>query len=201
MLGSPWDIVLTIAFSFTAVVCIGNLVSHRLRARSGPGGLSDEELIDINHGVMSIAMIVMLWVTVIDVITWAQMVLFAVLALSLIPLFPRASSSSRRLDLSGHVFLDGAMIWMLGAMPLLMAGAMDMGGGSAHAGHHGGGGMMMEATPVWADVVNVVFVVLSAALAIWWLFRLVTTRAHRLHTLCHAVMAAGMSGMLFLMNT
>jgi hypothetical protein len=200
MLGSPWDIVLTIAFSFTALVCAGHLVKHRASSRASDGGLSDSGLIDVNHGLMSIAMIAMIWVSVIDVVTWAQMAVFAVLALSLLPVFGRARDTAVRIDLAGNVLLDAAMIWMLAAMPLLMAGAMDAGGGSAHAGHHAVGDEMLTATPVWADVVNVVFVVISAAAALWWVYRLVAAREHRLHTFCHVVMAAGMSGMLFLMN-
>lgn len=199
MLGTPWDIVLTIAFAFTFIVCFGHLIRRRLENRATNAPLSDDELIDINHGLMSIAMIVMIWLTVIDIVTYAQIALFVVLALSLVPLIGRAKTAER-VDLAGHVLLDVAMIWMLGAMPLLMAGAMDMGGDSAHAAHHGSGGDMLMATPLWADIVNVLFVVISAAAALWWIYRLVATPHHRLHTLCHVVMAAGMSGMLFLMN-
>lgn len=201
MLGAPWDIILTIAFAFTAVVCVGDLALRRSRLRSDGDGLADNDLIDINHGVMSVAMIAMIWWFFPDVVTWAQMLLFAVLALSLVPLFARSASASRRLDLGGHIVLDGAMIWMLGAMPLLMAGSVSAGSGGAHA-HHGGDDAvpMLQVTPIWADVVNLAFIAMSAALAIWWLLRLVTARGHRLHLLCHAVMAAGMAGMLVLMN-
>jgi hypothetical protein len=199
MLGSFWDVVLTIAFAFTFVVCLGHLVQRRFASRATGAPLSDDELIDINHGLMSIAMIVMTWLTVLDIITYAQIALFVVLALSLVPVFGRAKAA-RRVDLVGHVLLDGAMIWMLAAMPLLMAGAINRGGDSVHAAHHGGGDIL-TATPIWADVVNVLAVAISAVAAVWWICRLVTERHHRLHTLCHIVMAAGMSGMLFLMNS
>ena len=44
------------------------------------------------------------------------------------------------------------------------------------------------------------FVALSAATMLWWLFRLIRSGHHRLHATCHAVMAAGMGVMLVLMN-
>ena len=60
--------------------------------------------------------------------------------------------------------------------------------------------MMAMTTPVWVDVVNVVFVAGSAAIALWWAFRASTVRGDRLHALCHCLMAAGMAAMLLLMN-
>lgn len=200
MLGSPWDLVLTIAFSFTALVCGVHFLRHRVAGTSDGGELSDSAVIDANHGLMSIAMIAMIWLPMIEIVTWAQVALFAVLALSVLPLFGRATDGADRLDLVGHITLDIAMMWMLAAMPLLMAGVMDASAGSAHAAHHMTAGEAIMETPFWADVVNVIFIVVSAAAAVWWLFRLIVVKAHRLHLACHAVMAVGMSGMLFLMN-
>ena len=201
MIGSPWDIILTIAFSFTAIVCLRVLVQHRIASRSRYEGLTDMGLIHLNHGLMSIAMIVMVWVYVIDAVTWAQVALFGIFALSLFPLFGRTKKLAGKVDLVSHIAMDAAMIWMLAAMTLLMAGDMGDESSSAHASHHGGGaGEMISATPVWADVVNVVFIVASAAATLWWLCRFLGVRGHRLHSLCHTVMAAGMGVMLFLMN-
>jgi hypothetical protein len=201
MIGSPWDTILTIAFSFTAIVCLRVLVQHRTGSRSRHEGLTDMGLIHLNHGLMSIAMIVMVWVYVIDAVTWAQVALFGVLALSLIPLFGRTKKLAGKVDLVGHIVMDVAMIWMLAAMPLLMAGVMGGESDSAHAGHHGGvTGEMISATPVWADLVNMMFIIASAAATLWWLWRFFAVRGHRLHSLCHTVMAAGMGLMLFLMN-
>ena len=201
MLTSPWNLLLTLTFSFTALVCVGALIMHRSRSRASGAGMSDGELIDVNHAVMSVAMIAMTWVSVIDVLTWAQVALFAILTLGFLPGFSRAGSRAARFDLGSHIALNVAMIWMLLAMPLLMAGIMDHSAGSAHAGHGAEtGGDMLMATPAWADIVNALFIALSAAAAFWWLARLLTRPTHRLHTLCHTAMAAGMSGMLVLMN-
>jgi hypothetical protein len=60
--------------------------------------------------------------------------------------------------------------------------------------------MGVMATPVWADVVNAAFIVACALGAAWWLYRAAVARGHRMHALCHALMAAGMGAMLWLMN-
>lgn len=202
MIISPWDLILTIVFVITGLICLGDLIARRAGRPARSEGLADEELIDINHAVMSAAMILMTWVMVIDAATWAQIALFAIFALALLPALSRADGFAPRVETLGHIVLNAAMIWMLAAMPLLMAGAdMGGGGGSAHAGHHDGGdGPMLMATPVWADVVNAVFIIACIAGMLWWLYRAVAARGHRLHALCHALMAAGMGLMLWLMN-
>lgn len=202
MLASPWDLILTAVFVCTGLACLADLAARR-GARSARGdGIGDEELIGIAHGVMSAAMILMLWVAVLDAVTWTQIALFAILALALALGIPRAHGAARRADLSGHILLSAAMIWMLAAMPLLMAGAGAAGGsgagGTAH--HHGGGGGGPGATPAWAEAVNLLFIALCAACALWWLYRLAAARGHRRHSASHALMAAGMGAMLWLMN-
>lgn len=202
MIESPWDLTLTVVFLVTGLICLGDLIARRIGRPARTEGLADEELIDINHAVMSAAMILMTWVAVLDAVTWAQIALFAIFAFALLPALTRAHGFPHRAELVGHIVLNAAMIWMLAAMPLLMAG-MDMGGdgGSAHAGHHGGGDeMALMATPVWADVVNVAFIVACTVGALWWLYRAAAVRGHRMHALCHALMAAGMGTMLWLMN-
>lgn len=202
MIATPWDLILTVVFVVTGVICLGDLIARRIGRTANGGRLEDEELIDINHVVMSAAMILMTWITVLDAVTWAQIALFAIFAFALLPALTRPDGFPRLVELVGHIMLNTAMIWMLAAMPLLMAG-MGMGGDgeSTDAGHHGGGDEMgLLATPVWADVVNVAFIIACAAGALWWLYRSALTRGHRTHALCHALMAAGMAAMLWLMN-
>lgn len=200
MIAAPWNIVLTLVFVFTAAICLGSLITRRRRI-VGEASLTEPDIVDLTHGVMSIAMIVMVWWSVWDAVTWAQIAIFAVLALALVPSY-RGATRRRAVDFTGHIALGAAMIWMLAAMPLLMAG-MDMGdssGGGAHAGHGTASGMMLQATPAWADAVNLVFVAVCAVAAAWWLWRVIAGRHHRIHALCHTAMAAGMGGMLVLMN-
>jgi hypothetical protein len=181
------------------LVCTGALVVRR-RASSSDQGLSDEDLVDINHGVMSAAMVLMLWLMTEGVVAWAQIAIFAILAVALLPAYQRARGTMDRVDLVSHAGQDLAMIWMLAAMPILMS---EIAGGAGSGGHsHGGGGTsaIATATPAWADAVNIMFVVVAAATAGWWLYRTVTARGHRLHLLSYTTMAAGMATMLLLMN-
>lgn len=211
MISSPVNVALTAAFGVTGLYCLFHLLSTRRRdAGRGPGPLTDAQVVDVNHVIMSVAMIVMTWVMIGDVLLWAQVVLFVVLAASLLLNWQRATSAVDRVDVAGHVLMDAAMIWMLAAMPLLMAG-MDHGHGAGHGsghgdhGSHGGhGGHGMEtstaATPAWADVVNVGFVAVCSVAAAWWLFWVVRMSRHRWHSACHALMAAAMGVMLVAMN-
>ena len=159
-----------------------------------------ETVLHLNHAVMSVAMILMIWVIVSDVAVWAQVALFAVLALALLAALRRASDGARRADLVGHLGLNAAMIWMLAAMPLLMA---DVGGLEGHAGHAGHGSAVAIAPaghpPGWAIAVNSLFVAVCAAGVIWWLVRATAVREHRLPALGHGLMAAGMGTMLVLL--
>lgn len=199
MIAAPWNILLTLLFVMTAVICFWGLAA-RSRTRSEGSALTDTDLIDITHGIMSVAMIVMTWWTVWDAVTWAQVAIFAILALALVPSF-RGANGAQAVDLVGHIVLDAAMVWMLAAMPLLMAG-MDMSddASGAHAEHHGGGGFALESTPVWADAVNGMFIALCVAATAWWIWRLFRSSHHRIHSVCHIAMAAGMGWMLVLMN-
>ncbi|MCZ7418653.1 MULTISPECIES: DUF5134 domain-containing protein [unclassified Micromonospora] len=190
---------MTVVFLLTGLVCVADLVVRR-RAVSRDQPFSDEELVGINHGVMSAAMILMVWVMVEGAVAWAQIAVFAILALALLPAYRRTRHASDRADLVSHAAMDVAMIWMLAAMPTLMS---ELGTGGAGGGHsHGGGasGGVPVPTPAWADTVNIAFVVLAAATALWWLYRTMTASRHRLHSLSYSVMAAGMGTMLLLMN-
>ncbi|MFV2018169.1 DUF5134 domain-containing protein [Micromonospora sp. LOL_023] len=184
----------------TGLVCVGDLVIRR-RGVPREQAFSDAELIDINHCVMSAAMILMVWLMVDGVFAWAQVAIFGILAFALLPAYLRVRSTSERVDVLGHVTQNVAMIWMLAAMPILMS-EMAIGGGSGHSHGVAAAGAVPTPTPAWADTVNVVFVVLSGTGALWWLYRAARpTSGHRLHLLSYSVMSAGMATMLLLMNT
>lgn len=196
---SPWDLILTVWFSGTGVWCAADLFVHRARLRRADGAVSEHTVIHVGHLVMSAAMILMIWVPVIDIVTWAQAALFGVFAIALLPAAVTRGDVRRRVSLWGHIAMNGAMIWMLLAMPLLMAEmAGGAGGGSSH--HAGGGAGMPMMTPAWVDVVNTLFVAVSAASALWWIILLLRRNRH-IHDLCYAGMAAGMGLMLIVMNT
>ncbi|OAN40770.1 DUF5134 domain-containing protein [Microbacterium sp. H83] len=207
MIAAPWNLILTIAFVFTGLVCLIDLMPRLARARGRKGPFDGEILVDVNHILMSAAMIWMSWSMESELALWIQVAVFTALTLALLPLLGRTRNAPARIGLLGHLILNAAMIWMLAAMPLLMAG-MNM-GHDMDSGMDMGGqmpmddttvGPMMMGTPMWADIVNVFFVALSAATMLWWLYRLACSRHHRLHATCHIVMAAGMGVMLILMN-
>ncbi|MEJ1089938.1 DUF5134 domain-containing protein [Microbacterium sp. Mu-80] len=204
VIDSPWNLILTLTFVFTGFVCAIDLAGRLGRAQRKHARFGGEILIGLNHFLMSAAMIWMTWSMESELALWAQAGLFAVLTIMLLPLLRRTKSAAQRIDLIGHVLLNAAMIWMLAAMPLLMAGM-----GMSHApeagmttGHEtvADAGLTMMSTPAWADAINACFVALSVAAFGWWAYRFITSRHHRLHVACHAVMAAGMAAMLLLMN-
>lgn len=202
MLSTPWNLALTVVFAFTGVYCLVRLIAHRPPVGARRGSVLESTAIHLMHLVMSAGMIAMCWFMMIPAaLNWAQIVVFTVLALALLPGLWKAPLLSRRVDLAGHIWLAAAMVWMIAAMPLLMAG---MGGDEASSGHGTGSGeameMMMTTTPLWVEIVNGVFVAGSAAIALWWAYRATTIRGDRLHALCHCLMAAGMAAMLLLMN-
>lgn len=205
MIAAPWNLILTITFVFTAAVCLIDLIPRLTRARRERNQFDGEVLVDINHTLMSAAMIWMSWSMESALALWAQVAVFAALTIALLPLLRRAHTAQARVDLAGHLTLNAAMIWMLAAMPLLMADT-DM-------SHDTDPGMRMDdhmqmadaaptmiGTPLGADVVNVIFVALTTATMLWWLYRLISRHHHRLHATCHSVMATGMGLMLVLMN-
>ncbi|MFI8592871.1 DUF5134 domain-containing protein [Microbacterium sp. NPDC078428] len=200
MLTSPWDLILTVLFAITGTWCAADLISHRAQSRTSDGSISQHTIVDINHLVMSAAMILMIWVIVIDAVTWAQVAVFGIFALALLPGMFGATHGARRVSLLGHIVLNAAMIWMLLAMPLLMAG-LTAGDGASSGHHHGGeAAALPTSTPIWADVVNWLFVALSAGAALWWIVTLLRSRGRHLHDVCYAGMAAGMAVMLVVMN-
>ncbi|MGJ3509183.1 DUF5134 domain-containing protein [Enemella sp. A6] len=211
MIAFPVNVALTAIFVFTGLYCLYHFIAAQRSKSAGSPALTDGQVVDINHLIMSAAMIFMTWVMFGDVLLWGQVALFAVLLLSLIPNWLRARGLTERLDVAGHMLLDLAMIWMLAAMPLLMAG-MDHGAHGDHGDHadhsdhsdhggHGGHEMDMAAdTPAWADAVNVGFVAICGLVAAWWLLRAVREPRHRLHSVCHLLMSVGMGVMLVAMN-
>jgi hypothetical protein len=187
----PWDLLLTVAFLLTGTAGIWILVV------CPPSG--GETVLHLNHAAMSAAMILMIWVIVSDVAVWAQVALFAVLTLALLPALLGASDRARRADVVGHLALNAAMIWMLAAMPLLMADA-HASGARGHAGHAGAVTIAPAGhPPAWAIAVNSLFVAVCAAGVLWWLVRATAVRTHRLPAIGHGLMAAGMGTMLVLL--
>src|SRR5699024_2457345 len=218
MISFPWSLILTAAFAFTGLVCLIHVPRHWKETLSPTcpdvGAARMDLVVHSNHLVMSIGMIAMVWVSTGTIATWGQVAFFAVLTVVMIVGGIGLKGRTPRISVASHIVLNAAMVWMLLAMPLLMAHPMDDGAhgdesGADHAGHHGGHGhahsggsdmaQAMAQPPDWATAVNWVAIVLSGLAAAWWLFLLVRSRRIGIHTLCHAVMGLGMAGMLALM--
>lgn len=224
MISFPWSLILTAAFAFTGLVCLVHVLRHWNEPRRPTcpdvGAARMDLVVHSNHLVMSIGMIAMVWVSTGTIATWGQVAFFAALAVVMAIGAIRIEGRTPKVSLASHIVLNASMVWMLLAMPLLMAHSMDEGAhdhgsseghgsGEGHADHHAGNGhahsggsdmaQAMPQTPDWATAVNWVAIALSGLAAVWWLVLLVRSRRIGIHTLCHAVMGLGMAGMLALM--
>lgn len=197
MISSPWSAILAVVFIITAVLCVAALVPSR--SEDGKRSVGLHIAVHINHFVMSLCMLVMIWVASGSVWLWLQVGFFVVLGVAFLIGVFGSRGASGRIDLLGHTVLNGAMVWMLLAMPLLMAGSMDMGDGEMGHGGMEHGDMAMAMTPTWASAINWIFIGLMALLTIWWLVRIIRAPRHVVHLLCHLLMTAGMGAMLILM--
>ncbi|MEJ8281328.1 DUF5134 domain-containing protein [Pseudonocardia spirodelae] len=131
---------------------------------------------ELAHLLMSAAMVVMTWTWYGEAGLRTQIVLFTVLGVFFVVTAARgvACGPSGRAAGAAHALMAAAMVWMLAAMPLIMATPAVAAGGGAHD-HHGGGDMAgMDGTgggsgPAgWAVAVTVgLCVVLLAAAGFW----------------------------------
>ena len=101
---------------------------------------------ELAHLLMSAAMVVMTWTWYGSAGLWTQIVLFSVLGVFFLVTASRGvpCGPSGRVAGAAHALMAAAMVWMLAAMPLIMASPpAAAGGGGAHA-HHGGDTMDMS---------------------------------------------------------
>lgn len=202
----PWSLALSAVFVVTGVVC-GIHLARTWGAAAGAHGRHDHgalvaRAVHVDHLVMSLAMLLMIWRPVGTAGTWMQSAVFTAFAALMLVSVPRAHDAAQRVDLVGHAVLNAAMVWMLATMPLLMGHPMST-PSDPHAAHHGGSmdtmAMQLNPTPTWATVATGITIAISVLVALWWLVRLARDRGHRLHAGCYLVMGAGMASMLALM--
>ncbi|WP_224391439.1 DUF5134 domain-containing protein [Pseudonocardia sp. ICBG1293] len=131
---------------------------------------------ELAHLLMSAAMVVMTWTWYGSAGLWTQIVLFGVLGVFFVLTAARGvpCGTSGRVAGAAHALMAAAMVWMLAAMPLIMASPVAAaGGGGAHA-HHGGAmtdmsGAGHAAAPVgWAVAVTVALCAVLLAAAGYW---------------------------------
>lgn len=172
------------------------------RTAASPG---EPRWAELDHLVMSIAMIVMVWWPTGLLGTVIQAVVFAIFALAWIRRILRSTTLGGRLGAGAHLIMDLAMVWMLLIMVLPGGHTATGSGGEGHAGHdhHGGGEMSMAAagdpSPAIGMITDVSVVVLAVAV-VWWVVAAARRHDHRLEAVCHALMAGAMAAMLTLMH-
>lgn len=203
MFDSPWNFLLSAAFIFTGLVHFCAFMRRRHNQQgTGSNRLTNDNLVDLNHSVMSLAMLLMVWLVAGDIANWIQMAIFAIFGALILARACQTQPQTQRINLLSHCVMDLAMIWMLAAMPLLMT---HTGMNSMHMTHdmmqHSANTGMSMSPIGWATWVNAIFIALSVVIALWWLTRLAAAPVYRSHGVRHATMAAGMAAMLILMHT
>ncbi|MFP5070150.1 DUF5134 domain-containing protein [Pseudonocardia nantongensis] len=158
--------------------------SSAVAAALSPG----RRLAELAHLLMSAAMLVMTWIWYGSAGLWVQIVLFGGFAVWF------AADAVRRHHRrvhgcaggSAHALMAAAMVWMLAAMPLIMAAPVTASGGGGHEGHGGhsggaGAASTAHAGPAgWAVTVTVLLCVVLLVTAGFWAARALAsgTRGH-----------------------
>ena len=181
----PLSVSFTVLFAATG--CYSLLRWASLRA--GVARHHGDQVAELSHVVMNVAMIAMVWAWSGPTGNAAQIVVFTVLSgyfVSRLPLWrrpgPRRRSSCPAPGL--HLLMSASMVWMVAAMPLLTGGtATDSGGGMVMDGMTmGGGGSASHdpgaPAPGWAVAVTLALSVALVFAAVFWMRRALAMPAH-----------------------
>jgi hypothetical protein len=194
VLSSTWSVILTVLFAVTGGYSLwrwGDAVSTR------DSRTAAEAVVDLNHVLMSAAMVIMVWWPSGPVGGLVQIAAFGMFAVIMM-LHLTTGDRRHRWSSAAHVIMNAAMIWMLAVMPLLMPHAADgqHHGRAQHSDPAGPVTASAAAVGVWAEVISWLAVGLMMATAVWWTIRAIRTSAERAHFCCHAAMGAGMATMI-----
>lgn len=154
--------VLTVAFVATG----GYALVRWASLRAGLAGHAGDQIAELCHLLMSLAMIAMVYGYAGPVADVVQIVAFSGFTVYFLLRWAdsrrRSTSSVHSCRGAGHhSFMSAAMVWMVASMPLLM-GPMTGSSAGGHAGHAGHSGADMSSTmagppapaPTWAIVVS-----------------------------------------------
>lgn len=205
-----------LALVFTAIFLVtGGYALVRLVELLATRDRGGSRIGELGHLLMSLGMLAMTWGVAGG--AW-QVVVFGVLAVWFVRRLLLPPAGHERYVEAYHAVMAATMVWMVAAMPVLMAS------GDGGGGHHHGGG----ATPFRVGAVTFVLVVVSLASAAFWLVRVVrpvpdggcspaalpdggsgsvavaarpvvAVVGSRLDAGCHLLMSLGMAGMLLVM--
>ncbi|HZX01581.1 DUF5134 domain-containing protein [Kribbella sp.] len=177
------SVALTIVFAVSGLYGLWRVASGR--------GRGIETVVDVNHVLMSPAMLLMLWLPSTPGIVWVQIVLFSGLALVFFRHLSVSDGVTARTGVLLHGGMNLAMVWMLAVGTVGMGGMADMAGMP---------GMDHAAGPTWTGLLSWSVVGLLVLSAAWWFGRVMWGSGHRILCCCHGLATGGMAGMLALMT-
>ncbi|MFD7154960.1 DUF5134 domain-containing protein [Kribbella sp. NPDC059898] len=177
MLPAGPAIALTVVFAVSGLYCLWRVAAGR--------GQGIETVVDVNHVLMSPAMLLMLWLPAPPGITWVQIALFSGLALVFFRHLSTSDGVTARTGALLHGGMNLGMVWMLAVSMLGMSGMAGMG--------HAGGG-------TWTGLLSWSVAGLLLLSAAWWFGRVIRAPGHRLLCCCHGLSTGGMAAMLALMT-
>jgi hypothetical protein len=172
----PLSVALTVLFAVTG----GYSLLRWASLRAGVVGHHGDQVAELSHLVMSLGMIAMVWAYGGGTGDAVQLIAYLVLSgYFLTRLRRRGGSGHPGCPAPGfHLLMSGSMVWMVAAMPLLMAGmaagpsgGMQMDGMTMGGADTGLDAPTVTATPGWAVALTWVFIAGLVAGAGFWLRR------------------------------
>jgi hypothetical protein len=190
------SVALTVVFSATGLYCLWRLMTVWRPPM--------ETLVDVSHVVMGPAMVVMLWWPSADQTRWIQIAIFGGFAVVFLYHLAGSVTVAARAGALVHGAMNLGMVWMLVAMPILMAAgggmATDMSMDMAGMDHGSSSLSDLVGLQAWTAMLSWVAVGLLILSAGWWLVRVFQTPGHRVLGGCHCLTCAGMATMLAVMT-
>jgi hypothetical protein len=184
----PLSVLLTTLFAATG----GYALLRWAALRSGLAAHGGDQVAELSHLVMSLAMLAMVWAYGGPAGLVVQLVAFSAFAAYFLGRLVRRRVGAAVPGCPAaefHLLMSATMIWMVAGMPVLMGGSGSPGGADAggHAGHggHGGGQAIAEAgggpvvpvaVPGWAVALTVASVAALLVAAAFWALRAVRSR-------------------------
>jgi hypothetical protein len=142
-------------------------------------------VVDVNHVLMSPAMVVMLWWPADGLARWVQVAVFGGATVVFFRHLAGSVEVAARTGALLHAAMNFGMVWMLVAMP-------------AHERMEMTGPHPVVGIQAWAALLTGVVAGSLSLAAAWWLLHAVRSRGHRILCTCHALATAGTAAILAL---
>lgn len=190
MIPFAWSVALTAVFVASGLYCLWRVASGR--------GRGMDLVVDVNHVLMSPAMLLMVWWPSATGSTWVQIVAFSGLALVFFHDLSRSREVTARTAALLHGGMNLGMVWMLAVGMSSMSGMSDMADMPGMDMDHAGG--QLAGVQAWGALLSWPVAGLLALSAGWWFVRVVRVPGHRILCCCHGLASGGMAAMLALMT-